>query len=115
MSADTIHAPVPSAPEHGRRYLALPHTLLGRWSAALFAAFWVLLALFFAAVSAGARGFVWPLWGTIIPAAVCAISGLITGVFAVVRKQERSLLVFLAVAWGTFVAWFVSMELLFPH
>lgn len=115
MSADAVHTPVPASPEHGRRFLTLPHTTLGKRSVALFVGFWLFIGLFFAAVSLGARGFTWQLWGTMIPAIVCGVAALVTGAISLVRSGERSLLVFLAVAWGTFVTWFVSMEILFPH
>lgn len=115
MSADAMHAPAPTGSGRGHRYLSLPHTTLGVWSVVLFVTCWIFLALFFGAVSLGARGLSWQLLGTMIPAVLSGIGGLAAGLLSLVRKGERSLLVFLAVAWGTFVTWFVSMEIIFPH
>jgi hypothetical protein len=115
MSGDAMHAPVPAGSGREHRFLTLPHSTLGKWAVSLFVAFWFFIGLFFLAVSAGARGSTWELWGTMIPAVLCGIGGLVTGVTSMVRSDERSLLVFVAVAWGTFVLWFVSMEIVFPH
>ena len=122
MTADTAHVPEGTGgPRHDRRYFALPHTTLGGWSVALLALFWFFLALFYAfiAMDVGEGGDTivtdWPLWATIVPAALCGVGAFILGWTSVFVRGERSLLVLLASAWGTFVTWFVSAELLFPH
>ena len=122
MTADTAHTPEATGdPRHQRRFFALPHTTLGGWSVALLALFWFFLALFYALVfmdvGEGGDSIVtdWPLWATIIPAGLCGIGAFLTGWASVLARGERSLLVILASAWGTFVTWFVAMEFLFPH
>jgi hypothetical protein len=45
-------------------------------------------------------------------------SAILSGIFALIGilwQQERSLLAFLSLIWGIFVAFFVIMELLYPH
>jgi hypothetical protein len=120
--ADTAHAPRLSSSQGDghRRFFALPHTALGRWSVALLALFWFFLALFYAYVAleirdSGDAVARWPLWATMIPAAVSGVAAFITGWTSVFARGERSLLVLLASAWGTFVVWFITMELMFPH
>ena len=122
MSADTMHAgPATTDPDRERRLFTLPHTTLGRWAVALLALFWFFLALFYAFIAMdvgeGGDSIVtdWPLWVTIIPAGLCGIGAFLTGWASVFVRGERSLLVILAAAWGTFVTWFIAMEFLFPH
>lgn len=43
------------------------------------------------------------------------ISAFITGMIAIIRKQERTLLVYLSIAVGGFLILFLAGELLFPH
>ena len=116
---ETARAETPRTRE--RRYFALPHTTLGRWSLALAALFFVFMTVFYAmafgGVASGSDSFLdqWPLWGSIIPAAACGIGAFAVGLVAIVARGERSLLVFASVGWGGFVAFFVAAELLFPH
>ena len=103
-----------------RRFWALPASKLGRWAVGFGAFFFVFMAIFYALISAEV-GFgepflnQWPLWGSILPAAACGFGAAGCGVLALVRKGERSILVFAVTLVGLFVVWFVSMELLFPH
>jgi hypothetical protein len=98
----------------------LPKTLLGRWSVALAAVFFIFMAVFFAVIAAGVRGgeTYWEEWRLSIPftsAAICGIGSAGTGLTALFRKGERSLLVILATMLGLFVAFFVVGEVFFPH
>lgn len=43
------------------------------------------------------------------------ISAFITGMIAIIRKQERTLLVYLSIAVGGFLILFLAGEILFPH
>ncbi len=113
MSAGTTLQP----PSH---IWGLPRTLLGRWSVALAAAFFIFMAVFFAVIAAGVRGgdTYWEEWRLAIPftsAAICGIGAAVTGIPALFRKRERSLLVILATLLGLFVAFFVAGEVFFPH
>jgi cytochrome bd-type quinol oxidase subunit 2 len=93
---------------------------MGWWSTGFFVAFIVLLALFYALVASGQRGgetFFSNPWlsMTILPAAISAIvSGVLAGV-AITRDRERSLLAFVAILIGLFVALFAIGEIAFPH
>ena len=84
------------------------------------AAFFIFMAIFFALVAAGVRGgdTYWAEWRLAVPftsAAICGIGAAVTGLPALFRKRERSLLVILATLLGLFVAFFVAGEVFFPH
>ena len=98
----------------------MPKTKLGKWSVRLIATFFVLLGIFFLLVKSGQRGgmgFFDNLWLAIpgLGEAFTGIAAFFTGIVALVKDKERSLLVFVSTAIGAFVLWFVSMEILFPH
>jgi hypothetical protein len=50
-----------------------------------------------------------------IPAVICGIAALITGLISIIKNKERSLLVFLAVAIGLLILFFMLGEFLVPH
>jgi len=45
----------------------------------------------------------------------CGIGGFITGIFAIFRKKERSVLVYMATLIGMLLVFFLFGEILFPH
>ena len=127
MSTGTTHqaggiAPRPRHPrdQHDGGVWSLPKTLLGSWSVALAAVFFIFMMVFFALVASGLRGgdtffSEWRLTIPFVAAAICGIGAAGTGLFALFRKRERSLLVILATLLGLFVVYFISGEILFPH
>jgi len=97
-----------------------PTTTLGKWSAWLIFAFAVSLASFGILVASGQRGgdtfFSNPI--LTIPILVAATSGIaafITGLISIVRRKERSISAYVAVAFGLVVLVFVLGEIIFPH
>jgi hypothetical protein len=83
--------------------LGIPHTKLGWWSVGLAAASVVLIFAWSVLPGGAWLGF------------LCGIAGGITAVIAIVRKQERALLVWLPILPAIFVIYFIAAELLFPH
>jgi hypothetical protein len=47
--------------------------------------------------------------------AIAGGAALVTGLISIIRRKERSILVFLAVGLGAFCLLFVLGEILFPH
>jgi len=47
--------------------------------------------------------------------AICAVAAFFTGLIAVTKQKERSIIVFIAVGLGFLVLLFVLGEILFPH
>ncbi len=96
-----------------RRFLGVPRTRLGWWSFALAALFFVLLKLVFVWGSQTGYDrrtfFSDPVMGGLpLTAAACGVStGVISGL-GIFGKRERSFLVFITLALGAFVAYFVS-------
>ncbi len=43
------------------------------------------------------------------------VAGFVTGVLAIVKRKEKALLVYIAVAVGALLVWFLVGEILFPH
>ena len=98
----------------------LPKTVLGRWSVASAAVFFIFMTVFFALVTSGVRGgdTFWSEWRLSVPivaAAICGIGAAATGLLALFRRKERSLLVILATLLGLFIAFFAAGEVFFPH
>ena len=95
-------------------------TKLGKWSVGLIVVFFVLFALLQTLVMSGQKGgetFSDNLLLT-IPGFSMAISGILaffTGIFGIIKRKERSVLVFVATAIGLFVLLFVLGEILSPH
>jgi len=97
-----------------------PKTNLGKWSAWLIVALAVFLGASQALVASGQRGgdtFFSNLL-LAIPMFLAATSGIaafITGLISILRRKERSIAVYLAVAFGLFVLLFVLGEITSPH
>ncbi len=94
-------------------------TKLGRWSGRLLILAVVLFAVFIGLVANGQRGgetfFSNPaLSGTILLAAVSTVMAGCAGVGAW-RRDDRSLVVVVAIAAGALVALWVAAEIAFPH
>lgn len=51
----------------------------------------------------------------IMIAGIVSVISLFTGVFSVLIKKERAILVILAICNGAFVTWFALAEMLNPH
>ena len=90
-----------------------------RWAGRLLVLAAALLAAFVGLVALGQRGgetfFSNPaLSVTFLGAGAVALAAGGFGVRALVRR-ERSVVVFLAIAVATFVLWWATVELLFPH
>ena len=98
----------------------MPKTLLGRWSVGLAIAFFLLLATLALLAKSGQEG------GETfsdnlllaVPGLLSGVSGVaafFTGVAAILRRKERSPLVFLATLIGLLVLLFVLGEVSSPH
>ena len=98
----------------------LPVTRLGWWSAGLLAAFAAFLTALFSLIAAGERGgegFFSNLW-LALPGLGAGLSGVLAGVtagVAIVRRGERSVIVFLVLIVGLIVALFLLAETVNPH
>jgi len=99
----------------------LPKTKLGKWSMWLIVAFFLLLATGIAVVSVfkqeGGETFFDNLWISIpmLNAVASAIAAFITGIIAIIKNKERSILVIITTVIGLLVLWFVVGEILVPH
>lgn len=98
----------------------MPRTRPGRWSVGLAGAFFAglfLLRLLVALGQEGGKGFFSniPLALAGISAAAAGVATLVVGVVAIVRRRERSPLVFLATFVGLVVTWFLIGEVVTPH
>jgi cytochrome bd-type quinol oxidase subunit 2 len=97
-----------------------PKTLLGKWSLGLLILAVLLFVVLIILVVSGQRGddaFFSNLALTIpvLLAGVSLISALVTGLIAMIKSKERSILVILAVVIGIFALIFLLGEFLFPH
>ena len=99
----------------------IPKTLLGKWSAGLIIAFFLLLATGMFVVSVlgqtGGETFFDNLWISIpmLSAGVAAIAAFFTGIVSIWKSKERAVLVFIASLIGLLVLWFVIGEVVVPH
>ncbi len=98
----------------------LPVTRAGWWSAGLLAAFAAFLIVLFSLVAAGERGgdeFFSNLWLALpgLGAGLSAVLAGVTAAVAIVRRGERSVLVFLVLIVGLIVALFLLGEITIPH
>lgn len=101
-----------------RGFLSTPSTKLGWWSVALAATFVVLFiinATVFmpSTVEVPWRQAVLPFYG--IAMLSCGLAAGIVGLIAVIRRRERSWLVWLTILPGLMVVTFVLGEFLVPH
>jgi hypothetical protein len=87
-----------------------PRTRLGFWAVRLLIAFAALFLTISALVASGQRG-VW-LVSLVIPLFVSGLLAAATAAVAVVRRGERSVLVFLPLAVGILIAFFLVGELI---
>jgi membrane associated rhomboid family serine protease len=90
----------------------VPRTRLGFWAVRLLIAFGALFLTLCALVAAGQRG-VW-LVSLVIPLGLSGALAAATAVVAIVRRGERSVLVFLPLVVGILIAIFVLGELIGP-
>ena len=108
----------PSGQPLRRPILGWPSTRLGWWSVGLAATFlvlWIINTAVFmpATLVTPWRQAVGPFYG--ISMILCAFSAGIVGLIAVIRRHERSWLVWLAILPGLFALVFILGEFLVPH
>lgn len=101
-----------------RRIFARPRTRLGRWAVALAAVFAILFFInsfvFMPMTVEGTwRQVVFPFYG--IAMLLCGLAAGIVGLIAVIRRRERSWLVWLSLLPGLLVLTLVLGEFLAPH
>ncbi len=97
-----------------------PKTQLGRWSLYTMIIFFVFFGIFLIFIKLGEKGgptFFSNLKLTIsyLIASVSATISFLVGLISVIKKQERSPMVFLAIIIGFFVLFWNLGEILFPH
>lgn len=95
----------------------LPKTKLGKWSAALMIGFFLFFIILQILVISGQRGpgFNPFLAAAVVPAGICSIASFLTGITAIVKKEERAIFVFLVTLFGFFILFFIIGEFLSPH
>jgi len=99
----------------------MPKTTLGKWSVGLIAAFFLLLATGITVVSVfkqeGGETLFDNLWISIpmLGAGASTIAAFITGIIAIIKNKERSILVIITTLVGLLVLWFVAGEIVSPH
>lgn len=104
----------------------LPQTILGKWSVLLIVAipifFYIGISFvgFYESVPAGktiphdivARpGVALPM----LAGLVCGIAAFFTGIIGIIKKKDRSILIFLSTALGFLMLLWCLAEILFPH
>ncbi len=114
---EPIQDPGGSAPTgKQRKFLSRPSTRLGRWSVALATAFVVMFiinaAVFMCLPEASWQPIVGPFYG--IAMLTCGLAAGVTAAIAVVRKGERSWLVWLPLLPCLFVLFLVVGEFVGP-
>jgi len=110
---------------HRVRLRLLPTTRLGWWAARLLVAFAALFLIGISLAGAGQKiggeevfDSLWltvPLAGAGLTAVLAGVLAGLTAAFAIVRRGERSVLVFLPLIVGLLVALFVQGEIFSPH
>jgi len=108
----------PSGQPLRRRILRWPSTRLGWWSVGLAATFAVLFIINSALIMSATV--VTPSSQVVLPSfgiymLLCGLAAGIIGLIAVIRRHERSWLVWLAILIGLFVLVLVLGEFLVPH
>jgi hypothetical protein len=108
----------PSGQPLWRRILGWPSTRLGWWSvglAATFVVLWIINSTVFmpTTVLVPWRQVVLPFYGIFMM--LCGFAAGIGGLIAVIRRHERSWLVWLTILPGLFALLFVLGEFLVPH
>lgn len=102
-------------------FLQRPGTRMGWWAAGLAAAFVVMLIISAIVVvpasevtsNVGWRQTWLPFW--FIFMLLCGLAAGVVGLIAVIKKHERSWLVWLTILLGAFVLFLVLFEFLVPH
>jgi predicted RND superfamily exporter protein len=99
------------------RITFMPKTRLGKWSVGLIIAFFASLVLLTILIASGQRGgatfFSNPLLiAPLLLAGIFGVSAFFTGIIGIVKRRERSVLVFLATLIGFFVLLFALGEVL---
>ena len=98
----------------------LAKTKQGRWSAIFIAVFFlcfIAMQILVAAGQTGGEGFPGNLL-LFIPGVLGAAFGVVaffTGLFAIIRKRERGILVFVITLIGLLITFFLLGEILSPH
>ena len=97
-----------------------PKTYLGKWTVGLILGFFIFLSIFFIFISLGEKGGVsffsnLKLTIPILLAAISGIAAFFVGLFDIIGKKERSILVFLSALLGLFVLVYTLGEICFPH
>ena len=108
----------PSGQPSRRRILRWPSTRLGWWSVGLAAAFVILMTINSAVFMRLPEDMTWrvtvlPFYGIFM--LLCGLAAGIVGLIAVIRRHERSWLVWLAILPGLFALVFMLGEFLVPH
>ena len=116
-SESPVNVP-PSGPLLRRRILGRPSTRLGWWSVGLAVTFVILFIInstvfMPSSVDAPLRQVVLPFYGMAMLS--CGLAAGIVGLIAVIRRHERSWLVWLTILPGLMVLFFVLGEFLVPH
>ena len=112
-----VSAP-PSGQPSRRRILRWPSTRLGWWSVGLAVAFVILMTINSAVFMRLPEDITWrvtvlPFYGIFM--LLCGLAAGIVGLIAVIRRHERSWLVWLAILPGLFALVFMLGEFLVPH
>jgi hypothetical protein len=93
------------------RITFIPQTRLGKWSVGLIAGLFLSLMSLPVLMGSGQRGgdefFSNPvLAAPLLLAGICGVSAFLTGIVGIIKRKERSIFVFLAVAIGFFALYF---------
>ena len=117
VSGFPASAPMPDQPLW-RRVIGRPSTRLGWWSVGLgatFVALFIINSTVFmpSTVDAPWRQVVLPFYGIFM--LLCGLAAGIVGLIAVIRRGERSWLVWLTILPGLFVLFLLLGEVLVPH
>jgi hypothetical protein len=115
---DTNPAEKPDSTARRRGFLSTPSTKLGRWSVGLAATFVVLFIINSAVFMRLTQEAPWqhtilPFYG--IAMLLCGLGAGIAGLIAVIRRHERSWLVWLTMLPGVLVMFLLLGEFLVPH
>lgn len=101
----------------------MPKTALGKWSVRLIVAspVFFLLAMLILIASGERSEDIETFFSNLaiaipmILAGICAISAFFTGIIAIIKSKDRSVIVFITTGLGFFILFLVLGEVLFPH
>ncbi len=98
----------------------VPQKPIGKWSVSLFGAAVLAGLIFYAFIASGERGGMeffdnLKLALTGLSCAGLAIAGFFTGLAAMIKEKDRSILTIIATVVGFLMLVWVSMEIIFPH